>query len=120
MKTAHFKDLAPYDQDWIYIRAASLAYQLYMRGKVGTSALKTHYGGLKRRGGQPPHQAQAAGKVIRYCLKQLQDAGLVGLSKFQAEDGQEQVLGKTLTKKGTTDMDRIASQIVKEKKKAKK
>lgn len=58
--------------------------------------------------------------MIRYCLKQLQEAGLVGEVKYQSEDGTEQTLGKTLTKKGTTDMDRIASQIVKEKKKAKK
>jgi ribosomal protein S19E (S16A) len=57
--------------------------------------------------------------VIRYCLKQLEDAGLVGTVKYQSEDGSEQTSGKTLTKKGTTDMDRIASQIVKPKKAAK-
>ena len=55
--------------------------------------------------------------MIRYCLKQLEEAGLVGLVKYHAEDGGELSAGKTLTKKGTTDMDRIASQIVKEKKK---
>jgi ribosomal protein S19E (S16A) len=53
-------------------------------------------------------------------LKQLEDAGLVGLVKYQSEDGREQAAGKTLTKKGITDMDRIASQLVKDKKKAKK
>jgi ribosomal protein S19E (S16A) len=53
-------------------------------------------------------------------LKQLEDAGLVGLVKYQSEDGREQAAGKTLTKKGTTDMDRIASQLVKDKKKLKK
>jgi hypothetical protein len=53
-------------------------------------------------------------------LKQLEDAGLVGLVKWQAEDGSELIDKKVLTKKGTTDMDRIASQIVKEKKKNKK
>ena len=41
--------------------------------------------------------------------------GLVGL-----ENGREQASGKTLTKKGITDMDRIASQLVKDKKKANK
>jgi ribosomal protein S19E (S16A) len=53
-------------------------------------------------------------------LKQLEDAGLVGQVKYQREDGSEQSAGKTLTKKGTTDMDRIASTIVKDKRKAKK
>ena len=84
------------------------------------SALKSHYGGKQRNGVRPPKHHQGAGKVIRYCLKQLEDAGLVGLVKYQSEDGREQDAGKTLTKKGTTDMDRIASQLVKDKKKAAK
>jgi ribosomal protein S19E (S16A) len=84
------------------------------------SALKSHYGGKQRNGVRPPKHHQGAGKVIRYCLKQLEDAGLVGLVKYQSEDGREQASGKTLTKKGITDMDRIASQLVKDKKKANK
>lgn len=82
--------------------------------------MKSHYGGKQRNGVRPPKHHQGAGKVIRYCLKQLEDAGLVGLVKYQSEDGREQTAGKTLTKKGTMDMDRIAAQLVKEKKKAKK
>lgn len=93
-----------------------MAYQLYIRGKVGVSALKSHYGGKRRNGVRPPSHHQAAGKVIRYCLKQLEESGLVGQVKYQAEDGSEQSAGKTLTKKGTTDMDRIAAAIVKGKK----
>lgn len=82
--------------------------------------MKSHYGGKQRNGVRPPKHHQGAGKVIRYCLKQLEDAGLVGLVKYQSEDGREQASGKTLTKKGITDMDRIASQLVKDKKKAAK
>ena len=69
MKTACFRDLSPYDQDWLYTRAASVAYQLYIRGKVGVSALRTHYGGKARRGVNPPHHRKSSGKIIRYCLK---------------------------------------------------
>jgi ribosomal protein S19E (S16A) len=47
----------------------------------------------------------------------LEDAGLVGRITYESEEGAVQHAGKTLTKKGTTDMDRIASQIVKERKK---
>ena len=102
------------------MRAASVAYQLYIRGKVGISALRTHYGGKQRNGTRPPHHRQSAGKMIRYCLKQLEEQGLVGTVKYQLEDGSEQTSGKTLTTKGQTDMNRIAAQILKEKKKAKK
>jgi ribosomal protein S19E (S16A) len=44
----------------------------------------------------------------------LEKAGLVGKITIENEDGTSNVIGKTLTKKGTTDMDRIASQISKE------
>lgn len=53
-------------------------------------------------------------------MKQLEDAGYVGLVKWQSEDGSELTDKKILTKKGTTDMDRIASQIHKESKKNRK
>ena len=81
--------------------------------------MRSHYGTKKRNGVRPPKRRQGAGKNIRYVLKQLEEAGLVGQVKYQSEDGSEQTAGKTLTKKGTTDMDRIASQIVKDKKKKK-
>ena len=45
---------------------------------------------------------------------------MVGKVKYSSDDGSEQTVGQTLTKKGKTDMDRIASQIMKEKRKAKK
>ena len=110
-KTGCFKDLAPYDADWLYVRAASVAYQLYIRGKVGVNTLRKHYGKKQRRGTRTEHSRLAAGKAIRYSLQQLETAGLVGKVTF---DGDAVVLGKSLTKKGITDMDRIASQIAKD------
>lgn len=82
VKTACFKELAPYESDWLYTRAASVAYQLYIRGKVGVGALRTHYGKKERRGTVSNRHRQAAGKVIRYCLKQLEDIGYVGTVKY--------------------------------------
>merc|ERR1711981_1407630 len=113
-KTACFKDLAPYDPDWLYIRAASVAYQLYMRGKVGVNTLRKHYSGKHRRGTRTEHSRLTAGKCIRYCLVQLEKAQIVGKLCYEGKDGSESVNGKALTKKGITDMDRIAAQIVKE------
>jgi small subunit ribosomal protein S19e len=109
--------LAPYDDDWLYTRAASIAYQLYMRGKVGVNTLRKHYSGKKRNGTCTEHTAKSAGKCIRYCLQQLENAGLVGKMTSEHDDESNCIIGKTLTKKGTTDMDRIASLYVKELKK---
>ena len=115
-KTACWKDLAPYDADWLYIRAASVAYQLYMRGNCGVKTLRKHYSSKQRNGVCTEHTRLSAGKVIRYCMEQLSGAGLVGKTEY-VEDGKKMVIGQQVTKKGRTDMDRIASQIAKEIKK---
>merc|ERR1712146_540009 len=44
VKTGHFKELAPYDEDWFYIRAASIARKIYLRPGVGIGALRNWYG----------------------------------------------------------------------------
>merc|ERR1719408_610998 len=107
-KTACYKDLSPYDPDWLYIRAASVAYQLYMRGKVGVNTLRKHYSGKHRRGTLTEHSRLTAGKCIRYCLLELESAGFVGKMQLEKDDGSTIIVGKSLTKKGVTDMDRIA------------
>merc|ERR1712025_1211314 len=44
VKTATHKELAPYDPDWFYVRCASLARHLYMRGNAGVGAFRKVYG----------------------------------------------------------------------------
>jgi len=88
-----------------------------MRGKVGVNTLRKHYSGKHRNGVLTEHSRLTAGKCIRYCLIQLEAAQLVGKIQYEGSDGNMLLGGKGLTKKGTTDMDRIASQIVKEQRK---
>ena len=109
--------MSPYDKDWLYTRAASIAYQLYMRKKVGVNGLRKHYGTKNRPGTRPEHNRKAAGKNIRFCLMQLEEAGLVGTTRFYSSEGATITMGKALTRKGITDMDRIAAQSLKNKKK---
>jgi len=94
-----------------------VAYQLYMRRKVGVNTLRKHYSKKQRRGVQTEHSRLTAGKCIRYCLVELEKAQLVGKLQYENANGQLIDNGKALTKRGTTDMDRIASQISKELKK---
>merc|ERR1712110_890593 len=77
VKTGCQKELSPYDKDWLYTRAASIAYQLYMRKKVGVNGLRKHYGTKMRPGTKPEHNRKAAGKNIRFCLIQLEEAVLL-------------------------------------------
>lgn len=114
VKTACWKELAPYDSDWLYTRAASVMYQLYMRKKIGTMGMRKHYGGGARNGTCKKHSRHASGKNIRYVLECMTKANLVSKLIMQnEEDGAQYCQGKTLSKKGFQDMDRIAYQIVK-------
>jgi len=117
VKTSCSKELPPIDYDWLFTRAASVAYQLYIRQKTGVNTLRKHYGKRQRVGTMTEHCRLAAGKNIRYCLKQLEVAGLVGAVLFESEEGTKISMGKSLTKKGRTDMDRIAVSLIKELKK---
>lgn len=82
-----------------------------MRQKAGVKGLRKHFGGKADRGAKKERTRMAAGKNIRYCLEQLQQAGIVGEIKYTSEEeGKTVTMGKSLTKKGIMDMDRIAAQ----------
>ena len=50
VKTGCHKELAPYDQDWYYTRAAAIARKIYLQPGLGVGALKRKFGGSKNRG----------------------------------------------------------------------
>ncbi|PNG99830.1 40S ribosomal protein S19-1 [Tetrabaena socialis] len=103
VKTGTFKELAPYDPDWYYVRAASVARKLYMRTGMGVGLFRIQYGGRnKRRGAKPEIQAKASGGVVRHIMKQLEECGLM-------EKAPEK--GRRLTSNGQRDMDQIAGRI---------
>eukprot|EP01090_Pellita_catalonica_P009141 TRINITY_DN201_c0_g1_i2.p1 TRINITY_DN201_c0_g1~~TRINITY_DN201_c0_g1_i2.p1 ORF type:complete len:153 (+),score=29.71 TRINITY_DN201_c0_g1_i2:106-564(+) len=103
VKTAPFKELAPYDPDWFYVRMASIARKLYIRSGLGIGALRRQYGGIKNNGVAPSHFAKAAGGVIRACLQQLEAIKVIE----KCPNGK----GRRVTRQGQRDMDRIAGNI---------
>ena len=49
-----------------------------MRGKgIGIKALRTKFGAKGTNGHQPDHVYPAWGKIIRFCVKQLEKLGLL-------------------------------------------
>eukprot|EP01025_Chloroclados_australasicus_P029476 TRINITY_DN2946_c0_g1_i2.p3 TRINITY_DN2946_c0_g1~~TRINITY_DN2946_c0_g1_i2.p3 ORF type:complete len:156 (-),score=24.76 TRINITY_DN2946_c0_g1_i2:143-610(-) len=104
VKTASHKELAPYNVDWYYVRAASICRKLYIKNNLGVGILRRIYGGSKKNSGtRSEHFHKAAGGLIRHILKQLEDAGLVETK----EDGK----GRILTDEGRRDMDLIAGRV---------
>lgn len=101
-KTGAHKERQPTQDDWWYIRCASILRKLYIYGPVGVSRLRTAYGGRKRRGVKPEHFAKGSGAIIRKALQQLEAAGLV--EKVEKE-------GRCITTKGRSLLDRVAYKI---------
>lgn len=46
VKSAKFKELAPYDQDWFYTRCAATLRHIYFRAPVGVGTITKIFGGL--------------------------------------------------------------------------
>lgn len=103
IKTAKYKELAPYDPDWFYIRCASILRHLYHRSPAGVGAITKIYGGRKRNGVHPSHFCRSADGAARKALQALEHARLIE----KHPDG-----GRKLTSIGQRDLDRIANQIV--------
>lgn len=76
VKTGVSRERPPVQKDWWHLRAASILRKAY-NGPVGTSRLRSYYGGLHRRGHKPAHFSKGSGKVIRTILKDLEAAGLL-------------------------------------------
>jgi small subunit ribosomal protein S19e len=95
VKTGSYKELAPYDPDWYYVRAgksfpsfpppyiltpsptASIARHIYLRKHVGIGALAKLYGGKNRRGNRPSHHKDASTGVQRAVVQSLEKIGVL-------------------------------------------
>lgn len=105
VKTGMHKERPPVNDDWWYVRAASVLRSIYRFGPVGVSKLRTKYGGKKNRGVKKEHFYKGSGNILRKSLQQLEKAGFV---KF-TEKGLHK--GRIITPKGKSLLDKIATQI---------
>jgi small subunit ribosomal protein S19e len=78
VKTGIGKELAPYDPDWYYTRAAAVLRQIYLKQGIGVGALRRIYGGSKRRGVERSTTVLGAGGCIRHVLIQFEVRLVVG------------------------------------------
>ncbi|KAF8133929.1 hypothetical protein EV363DRAFT_1397335 [Boletus edulis] len=123
VKTGAFKELAPYDPDWYYVRAgnhpkhveiypaqplhppsiAAIARHIYLRKDVGIGKLAKLHGGRNRRGNRPSHHADASASVQRKVCQALEKIGVLE----QTDNG-----GRRISQDGQRDLDRIATAVV--------
>ncbi|XP_050415612.1 40S ribosomal protein S19 [Patella vulgata] len=102
VKTGPYKELAPYSEDWFYIRAAALCRRMYMRAPLGVGTVKRVYGGNQRNGTAPSHFCKASGGVARKIFQALEGVKMVEKSTSRK--------GRVLTGRGRQHCDIIAAQ----------
>jgi small subunit ribosomal protein S19e len=103
VKTNIAKELAPYDEDWYYIRLASMARHIYVRSPVGVQTVCKIYGVRRNMGSAPSHWRAGSGTIARKGLQTLEQLKLVE----KDPNG-----GRRMSPQGRRDLDRIAAQIV--------
>lgn len=92
-------------QDWWYIRAASILRTIYRNAPVGVSKLRSKYGGAKNRGAKPERFRKASGAIIRKILQSLEKAGFIA----QKKEGIHK--GRVLTPAGISLLTKSAAKI---------
>ncbi|CAL5390076.1 unnamed protein product [Camellia sinensis] len=104
VKTVRFKELAPYDPAWYYIRASkrslwvtSMSRKIYLRQGLGVGAFQRIYGGSKRNGSHPPHFCKRCGAIARHNLRQLQTMNIIDIDVKVGEESHP-VTNEILTK----------------------
>ncbi|RLI86379.1 MAG: 30S ribosomal protein S19e [Archaeoglobales archaeon] len=101
VKTGVHKERSPEQDDWWWMRVASIFRKVYINGPVGIERLRTAYGGRKNRGVKPEKFRKGSGSIIRKALQQLESAGFVTKTKE----------GRVVTPKGRSFLDKIAGEI---------
>lgn len=89
VKTSVHKELAPYDPDWYYIRAAAIARRVYLRNGIGVGAFKRIFGGRRMRGTIPERFQSSSGSIARHILKEVRCSPLPADSAPVARRGEE-------------------------------
>ncbi len=102
VKTGVHKERPPAQDNWWWIRSASILRKLYLGQLTGVSRLRTEYGGRKNRGHKPEHKRKASGAIIRKILQQLEAEGMVKTEKGK---------GRLITPKGRSLLDKTAKML---------
>jgi len=109
VKTGVHKERPPMMDNWWFIRAAAILRKIYLMGPIGTSKLRTKFGGRYRRGCAPPRFRRGSGNIIRKALQGLEKSALVMQT---TKNGHK---GRIATAKGKSLLDKTASEIMQKK-----
>ena len=113
VKSSRANDCEPINPDYIYYKAAAIVRKLYLvkSKNIGVGSLRVMFSKKERRGSQPPKTFRAGGKIIREIVIQLKNADYI--KNYGGKDD-ETNSGLYLTKNGRSQLDKIASGLMKQ------
>ncbi|MGC9099311.1 MAG: 30S ribosomal protein S19e [Candidatus Micrarchaeia archaeon] len=103
VKSGASRERVPQQEDFWYIRCASLLRQVYLNGPIGISRLRTRYGSRKEHWVRRHHHYKAGGSMIKDAFDALEKLGYV--KKTNA--------GRVITDSGRSFLDKISNEIAK-------
>lgn len=106
-KTGPDRELPPQQDDFWFVRTASILRKVAMRGPIGVERLATEYGGSKsgstRYRVSGDHHAGGSRKIVRTALQQLEEENLLQTAKGE---------GRKLTDEGRSFIDSVAGEVL--------
>ncbi len=103
VKSGAGRERAPADQDFWYVRCASVLRQVYLNGPLGVSTLRTRYGNRKRHLVHSHHHFRSGGSIIKDSFDALEKLGYVKKTGH----------GREITPSGRSFIDKISNEIAK-------
>jgi|SaaInlStandDraft_4_1057021.scaffolds.fasta_scaffold14049_2 small subunit ribosomal protein S19e len=105
VKTGPHNMRPPSQENWWYIRSASVLRAVYKLGPIGVSKLRTKYGGRKNRGVRPDRTVKAGGNILRKILQKLEIIGFVKQDQVGVHKG------RVVTPKGKSFVDKLVVKV---------
>ncbi len=100
--TGVHKERGPEDNDWWYVRVASVLRKIYVYGPIGVSRLAAYYGGKEDRGSKRYKARKGSRAILRKALQQLEELGYVKKEKT----------GRIITPQGQSFLDNTAKSVM--------
>src|SRR5580658_383180 len=103
VKSGPGKERVPESEDFFYARCASILRQVYLKGPIGISKLRTKYGSKRAHWVRRHHHYRAGGSIIKDAFDALEKKGYIKTTKT----------GRIITPGGKSFLDKLSNEIIK-------
>jgi len=113
VKTGVHRERPPEQENWWAVRSAAILRKVAREGPIGATHLAQAFGGKVNRNSAPNRAGQGSRKVVRTCLIQLEESGLIEKvveKEIKNIDDENQIIykGRVITPAGHKLLDEVA------------